>query len=225
MAKHYKTVALRARNTRKNKTAQAVRQIKKTLRQYKPEPKYGDLNVVGQTFNWSPTSSYVQNVTSGMSQGDTDYNNYTGDSIFMKRLKIRGQFYNVTGKYQTLRVVLVCVKNNMEGLITTSNIGNLVMESAYSTTANALNAPLDNDNRHGVSVLYDKKFTINTQLTTATSAYNSMPFYMNLKINRQIQFQSGGIVPTKNGLYLFFIADEASTGYLNYLARYTYTDV
>lgn len=211
--------------TKRKALVSKVTTLARKVRQLKPEPKYGDLNVIGQTFNYTPTSSYVQLLTSGMSQGDTDYNNYTGDSIFMKNLRIRGQFYNVTNTYQQMRIVVVCVKNNMEGLITTANIGNLVMESAYSTTANALNAPLDNDNKHGVTVLYDRKFTINPQLGSATNSYVSRPFYLNLRINRQLQFQSGGIVPTKNGIYLFFISDVASNGYLNYLARYTYTDV
>lgn len=219
-----KKVFVLAKKSKKT-TAKKVQTLAKKVRQLTPELKYSDLNVIGQTFNYTPTASYVQNVFTPLSQGDSDANNYTGDEIFVKNIKIRGVFYNTTTNYQVMRIVLVCVKQNMEGLITTANIGNLVMESAYSSTANAINAPLDNDNRHGVTVLYDKKIIMNPNLSSATTSSVARVWNHTFKINKMVQFQNGGNIPTKNGLYLFFIADNAVLGYLNYVSRLTYTDV
>lgn len=203
---------------------QKVQTLTKKVNQLKPEEKYSDLNVIAQTFGWTPTFSYVQNIFTPVSQGDSDANAYTGDEIYVKSLRMRGTFYNVGADANILRLVCVCVKQNMEGLITTTNIGNLVMESAYSSTANAVNAPLDHDNRHGVTILYDKKFYINSN-GNATTPYAARVLNVNLKINKKIQFQNGGTVPTMNGLYWFFISDRAASGYLNYVQRINYTDV
>jgi len=220
-----KNKARRAAGYGPGKIVQKVDTLVKKVRMMTPELKYSDINVVAQTFNWTPTSSYVQNLFTPFSQGDSDANQYTGDEIFVKNIRIKGTFYNVGGDANILRLVVVQVKNNMEGLITTTNIGNLVMESAYSSTANAVHAPLDHDNRYGITKIYDKRFTINPNLGSATVPYVARNLSINLKVNKKVQFQNGGNVPTKNGIYIFFISDRAASGYLNYISRMSYTDV
>lgn len=210
---------------RKQALAAKVTTLATKVRRMSPENKYADINILGQTFNYTPTNSYVQNLFSGMSQGTSDANAYTGDQIFLKSIKIKGTFYNTGTVYQLCRIVCVMVKKNMEGLITTANGGNLIMESAYSTGANAFNAPLDHDNRKGVTVLFDQRIVMNPQLSSATNSNQARAWSKNLTINKRIQFQNGGNVPTENGIYLFFISDNSSQGYMNYIARLNYTDV
>lgn len=210
---------------RKPKLVKKVKALATKVRRLSPETKYADLAVTGQTFNYTPTSSYVQNVTSMLAQGTGDANSYTGDQIFLKNIMFRCSIYNTSTSYQLYRLVLVCVKQNMEQLITIANIGNLVMESVYSSSANAVNAPLDNDNRHGVTILWDKRFVLNPNLSSATTSNQALMFSRRIKVNKMLQFQNGGNVATKNSLFLFFISDAAASGYMNYIARLSYTDV
>lgn len=202
-----------------------VLKLAKIVRRNKPEVKYGDLAISGQAFNYTPTSSYVINMFSSFSQGNTDNSSYQGDEIFVKNVKIQFSFYNTTTSYQLYRLIMVQVLRNSEGLITTSNLGNLFMESAYSVSANAVNAPLDNDNRHGFKVLWDKRFIMNPALSSATASNQALMFKKTLIINKPVSFMAGGTIPAKNGLYLLCISDAAASGYMNFVSRMHYTDV
>lgn len=202
-----------------------VERITKIVNRMKPETKYSDLDIVGQTFNWTPTSAYVQNIFSPLAQGSTDFNKYIGDEIYVKNFRLKGLMYNTTTSYLNYRIVVIKVRHNMENLLTTTNLGNLVMESAYSSTANALHAPLDHDNRHGVTVLYDRRFTLNPNLSSATTSNQTKLHNINLNLNCKVSFAAGNAIPTKNGVYIFFISDSSSQGYFNYIARTSYTDV
>lgn len=216
--------AYRMKTQARTTLARKYKKLNRKVNRLIPESKYSDVVVTGQTFNYTPTTAYVQNLFINMTQGDSDLNQFEGDEIYVKNIRLKSMLYNTTTSLNVVRFVLVCVKNNMEGLITNANIGNLVMESTYSSTLNAINAPLDHDNRHGVQVLYDRKFVLNPRLSTATTATSAMPFDHTFKINKKISFQGGNNLPTKNGLYFFFLSDSASVSYMTYIARINFTD-
>lgn len=212
----------------KNKgVVQKVKNLTKIVRRIKPEAKYADINVLSQAFNYDPTSSYVQNLFSGMSQGTTDVNNYTGDELFHKGFILRGTLYNNSSIPFLCKILLVRVKTNPEGLITTTNIGNIVKESTYLGGANALNSPLDHDNKANFQVMRQWKFTLNPGAGsgTGTTAFpKAIQFTRYVKTNFKVSFRAGGNIPAKNGLYLFFMTDTTANGVLNYVLRHSYTD-
>lgn len=213
---------------RRNKTTAAkVKTLARKVRAIAPESKYADINITNQAFNYDPTFSYVQNLFSGMAQGLGDTNSYTGDEIYHKGFRMSGIIYNNSALPLMGRIVLVKLKQNMEGLITTTNIGNLVMESAYTGGTNAPNCFLDNDNRKGVTILRDWKFTINPGNgvgNAATTFPTAVRFSRYVKTGFKVGFRAGGNVPATNGLYLFFIGDTTANGLMNYVLRHHYTD-
>lgn len=204
-----------------------VNRLAKKLAQIMPEKKYSDINILSQPFNYDPTSSYIQNLFSSMSQGDSDVNNYTGDEITHKGFVIRGTLYNQSSIPFLAQILLVRVKMNPEGLMTTTNLGNIIKESTYLGTANGLNAPLDHDNRHNFQIIRRWKFTLNPGAGsgTGTTAFpQALQFTKYVKTNFKVGFRAGGNVPSKNGLYLIFLNDTTANGVLNYVLRHSYID-
>lgn len=212
-----------AHNYGKTKLVQKVAKLAKTVFQNRPESKYSDTVSTGQQFNNTPTVNYVFDPYSLITQGNTDLTR-NGDCIFVKNIQFRGTFYNGLITPMVVRFVMFNVKHAPEGLLTTTNIGNLLQESAYSTTINGVNAPIDHDNRSNFTKVYDRKFIINPIAVTATAAKD---FKLTLKINKEVQFLGAGVVASKNWLVGFWLSEgvASSSNIISYVARTTYTDV
>lgn len=214
----------------KKTLAKKVAKLAKAVRLQKPELKYSDTVATAQQWNYTPTSSYVFDPLAAITVGTSDVGNRIGDTIFLKSIKMRGTIYLGTASPFVGRFVLILIKSNMESLLTTTNVGNLIMESAYSSTTNAVNAPYDNDNRFGYKVLVDKKIIINPSANlngVNTSMVQARNFYISKRINKEVEFWQGSSTVTKNWIVGFFLTDAAATAsnVLSYTSRLRYTDV
>nr|QMP82099.1 MAG: Cap protein [Polar freshwater circular DNA virus] len=218
------------RRVKKGPTLAAkVANLSKMVKIDKPEMKYSDVNYSGQRWNWTPTSTYVSDIFAGISQGTGDVDRRLGDEINVHSLKLRMTVYNNGATPFTGRLVGIRVKHNAESLITTTNIGNMVMESAYSSTANAVNAPFDHDNSSNFVKIFDRRFVINPQTTNAvanTALGGNLFIQKTFKINKRIQFFQAAATNTHNGVYFFFLSDQADGGerFSYGVLRINYTD-
>lgn len=226
MPRKYKRTAPAKRKTLKKKIAK----IEKTIRMRKPEIKYSDTVATAQQWNYTPTSSYVFDPLSAISIGTSDVSGRIGDTIHLKSIRMKGTIYLGTASPFVGRFVLILVKQNMEALLTTTNVGNLIMESAYSSTTNAVNAPFDNDNRFGYKILVDKKIIVNPSANLNginTSMVQARNFYVSKKIEKEVEYWQGSSTVTKNWLVGFFLTDAAATSsnVISFTSRLRYTDV
>lgn len=224
----FKKTALKRRNRFKKSTAAKVRTLAKVVRTIMPEVKYSDMFSVSQYFQNTPTSAYVIQPLSNITQGDSDVNNRIGDTIHLKYMRIKGSFINNDTIPLNCRIIVVKVKQNIESLLTGASVGNAIMESAYSTTVNAVEAPYDNDNSGGIVKLADRRYVINPSVSAGNAATvwpQVRPFSMNIKLNCKSEFLQGGTTSTKNGIFIFFISSGYSAyQYCTYVIRTTYLD-
>lgn len=206
-----------------------VAKLSKAVRQAKPEVKYSYLELAGQQFNYSPTSSYVADPFSAITYGTGDKNSRIGDTIFVKSLKIKGTIYTSSASQTMLRIMAILVPKNLEGLVTTTNVGNMILDSDFSVTGNIVNAPLDNDNRFGVKILADRRININpiSVGNAATAMQQCRPISVNLKLDKEVEYFHGGTTITKNQLFILFMSDIAASSSTTIygVGKLTYTDV
>jgi len=214
----------------KNTTKAAVSKLAKVVRRIMPEIKYSDTFSTAQQFNYSPTTNYTVQPLTGITQGDADVNERVGDTIFCKYMKIRGTLYNYHSEPFNCRIVICKIKQNIETVLTAASVGNALMESAYSTTVNAVEAPFDNDNSYGFNVLYDRRYCVNPMASNGSTGAvwgQARPFTINLPLNFKSEFFQAGTGSTHNGIAIFFISAAAANvyQYASYTIRTTYTDV
>lgn len=206
-----------------------VEKLSKIVLRNKPEVKYALMQLVGQNFNYSPTATYVSQPLTLISQGITDYVSRIGDTIFLKNINFKGCIKSYGSPGVTIRVVAVLIPKNIEGLITNTNVGNAVMDSDFSSTVNAVNAPSDNDNSYAARIIMDRRLVINPIGigNAATSFTVARLFNFNLKINKQVEYFHGGVYPVKNDIFIFWMSDAAANANLliDGVAKLTYTDV
>ena len=108
----------------------------------------------------------------------------------------------------------MCVQllNNAESLITTTNLGNLMIDSAYSGTQNIINAPLDWDNRKSFRVLHDRTYIVNPATgTTAAPVTTARSIRINLRPNRNVMYFHQGQTLTKNSIYWIWMSSSSAT--------------
>lgn len=220
----------RSKKYRKKTLAKKVATLAKVVRMRKPELKYSDTVATAQQWNYTPTSSYIFDPLSAISIGTSDVSGRIGDTIHVKSIRMKGTIYLGTASPFVGRFVLILIKQNMEGLLTTANVGNLVMESAYSSTTNAVNAPFDNDNRFGYKVLVDKKIIINPSANLNginTSMVQARNFYVSKRIEKEVEYWQGSSYVTKNWLVGFFLTDAvaSASNVISFTSRVRYTDV
>lgn len=228
MAGFFKKTLLKRRNRFKKSTAAKVRTLAKVVRTIMPEVKYSDMYATAQYFQNTPTSAYVIQPLTNITQGYADVNERVGDTIHLKYMKIKGSLINNDTNPLNCRIIVVKVKQNIETLINSANAGNAIMESAYSTTINAVEAPYDNDNSGGIVKLADRRFVLNPSVSAGNAATvwpQVRPFSMNIKLNCKSEFLQGGTSSTKNGIFIFFISTGYSANqFCTYVIRTTYLD-
>lgn len=212
----------------KKKLAAKVATLAKRVRAQAPENKYVDHTFTANQFNYTPTVSYAHDLTASVPVGTSDISR-VGDNIRLKYIDIRGLLTNTTVNPFNGRIIVVRCKYNLESLITTTNAGNLIMDSNYSSGVNAYNAPLDNDNSYGIKVLWDYRFNINPSSNlsgVSTSMTQQRMFRKRIPINANVEYYHGTTTNVKNGIYAFLISESAtSTGqYVHWVARMHYID-
>lgn len=217
-------------SSRKKRTlTKRVKRVERLVRRNKPELKYSDVSATNQQFSQSFAGTSIIDCLANISQNVADNNNRIGDRIYVRNVVFRLAVYDTTYTPFMFRIIGLRVLHNSEGLITTTSLGNIFMESSYSGTVNSVNAPYDFDNKNNIKVFYDKVHTINPSSNLNginTSMVQGKHYTMKFRINKQVEFFHGGSVPIMNGLYFLLIsADAASASQIcHYVVRVHYTD-
>lgn len=227
----YKKYTRKRRFYRRKKVSLSakVNKIAKTLKRQKPELKYTDVASSTQQFNYDPTVNYVWALLGNITQGTADVNSRVGDTIFVKSLTLSCTLYNSTYTPFNGRIIILRVRQNSENLITTTNLGNQFLESAYTGAAACVNAPYDNDNRNNFVVLMDHSFNINPSSNVNgvnTSMIQARHFKRTFRVNQRVEFFQGAAATTKNGLYALWLSDTTASASQvgNIVIRVHYTD-
>lgn len=224
MARHFKR-----RAKKKLTLAKKVEKIAKQVKLQKPENKYSYVNLTNQQWNYDPTVSYCKDLLTNITAGTSDYNNRIGDQIYVKGITLHGVSYNNLNYPFVARMIIFQLIANPDTVDTTTSIGNLVMESLYTGSANCVNDFFDYDNRKSFRKLYDTSFVINPvgTLYNANTALNQAKIHRHyIKINKKVQFSGGSSNPTANGIYAVFMSDTTASAsqFSNLLFKVHYID-
>lgn len=181
----------------------------------KPEVKYTDFAAIGQQFNYDALGAYIISPLTLINQGTGDANARVGDEI--RLLSQVAKFTLRCALFDSIVYRLVCFQylSNPDATIPKNSIGNLFFESAYMGTVNAVNAPMDYDNRKSFHKVYDKSFTLNPGTGISTGGVIvTREVHVNLTkhLNKIIQYQGGSNNITKNELFWVFLSDHVANG-------------
>lgn len=216
--KYYK----KKKNTLTNKVDKLVKQVKLT----KPELKYSESSVLTQRFNNDPLASYIAVPLEVISQGLLDINNRVGDQISIRSHTLRVIINHNVASAVSFRIVCLQFKQNIESLVTTASIGNMIFDSNYTGTDFMPICPYDYDNKKAFKVLYDKHFTCNPNDPT-TNQWQRVITCKIKKPSHNVTYFHGATTITKGGLYWFFLTDQnglSAASYASCIYRTYYYD-
>lgn len=207
--------------------AKKVDKLSKIVRSRKPELKYV-LSAAGFTANndYSAMIDLYPQITQSL----LDSGGRIGDKITMKsvRLRLRMQASYDNGD-RAFRIIAFIYKNNPDAIVTNfATIGNLLMNSAFANSAEAIMSPYDYDNFKNFKILFDKVYKVPTSNSALlSSGVGTIKWYdWKFRIPRQyqqVQFQAGGNTVSRNQLLFLVIGDtDVWTG--AYVCQGTYID-
>lgn len=156
------------------------------------DDKYADSSFT----SYQPTYTYA--FISGITypaQG-TNRNQRVGDSIRIKKLQVKGQFY---GAVTHLARMIIFIWKPIS-----TPTGSEILDSSYAGTFRAPFSPFNFENRSNFKILLDKTHTI------SESGRQQEYFNYDINMNTVTKFNTGSSTGT-NKLYFFWVADGIVT--------------
>lgn len=183
-----------------------VLQIVKNQRETKRE----QVSLANSAITYTATLAQLISVAQGATNSTR-----VGDEITFKNLT--GRFCltwnNVGITTQKMRVVVIYWRVPNLQTITATDI------FASNGTTQAYLSPKAWTSRFNSTLLYDRVHTVDN-LTNQTKN-----FHINIKVNKEIQFGAGTTTFQRNGLYIYFVSDQATNGpYIQGIWVNTFTD-
>lgn len=179
-------------------------------------------NRVALTALSASTTLYVNNLTSGISQGTSDLSSRVGDQIRINNIRIDGDLL-IGDTTNVVRVMLIFWHQPSS---TDPAAGDIFDDSTSATTK--LFGELDWDGRSSGSgsskftVLYDKRYFL-----SATRNYRGISIRKSWKQGKLVQYIGGSSTVMDNALYLCILSDSSAASHptLNLYGTIRYSDV
>ena len=160
-------------------------------------------------------SGTVFSITSALTRGDLALNQFQGNIIKPRMLRVRGSW----GTNQTYSTVRTLVFQWKDATYPTASGILQFTSQVYSPYS-----PLLWENRRKIRVLYDMTHSLKPRVA---SGYDYESFDSGALINlADIQFAAGSASVQMNGLFVLVISDDGAASYpfINYCVELVYTD-
>lgn len=204
-----------------------VNRLARVVRAIKPELKYVLTSATLSAYDdYSSMIDLYPQIVQGL--GDSGYR--IGDKITMKNINMRFSIQTpIASGDAAVRFIWFIYKNNPDAVVTNFvTIGNMLMNSAFSNSPDAINSPYDYDNFKNFKIIKDRTYHIptsnSTQLGTpvASQQWHTMRFSVP-KAHKTVQYFQAGTTVCKNQLLLLCIPSVDNIQ-VRYTLQGTYID-